>query len=71
MEKTLEGLQAGAIKLPRNQQRMQEFGSADKRFHENLEALDQAAQKRDLPKMLYLSKQLLDGCVKCHQIFRK
>ncbi len=71
MEKTHEGVHAGKVTMPKNPQRMKEFVKMDKEFHEKLESLAQAAQKNDQKKMLTLTKQLLDGCVSCHQIFRK
>jgi cytochrome c556 len=70
MEKTHEGVHAGAVKIPRNADRIEEFVALDKRFHQDLEALAHAAHAHDQEKMLGLTKQLLDACVRCHQRFR-
>lgn len=71
MEKTHEGVHAGTVILPKNNERMKEFVSLDKRFHEKLEALAGASRRNDQKEMLALTKQLLDRCVGCHQMFRK
>jgi cytochrome c556 len=71
MEKTHEGVHAGTVKIPKNAQRIDEFVKMDKEFHGNLEALAHAAHKNDQKEMLSLTKKLLDGCVNCHQTFRK
>lgn len=71
MEKTHEGVKAGTVKTPKNPEKVKEFVKMDKEFHARLETLAHAAQKNDQKKMLALTKQLLDGCVGCHQMFRK
>jgi cytochrome c556 len=71
MEKTHEGVHAGTVTLPRNNKRMPEFVKMDKQFHEKLEALALSGQRNDQKDMLSLTKQLLDRCVQCHQLFRK
>jgi cytochrome c556 len=71
MEKTLEGVKAGKVTTPKNSQRVKEFVKMDKEFHARLETLADAAQKNDQKKMQVLTKQLLDGCISCHQMFRK
>lgn len=71
MEKTHEGVKAGKVTIPKNPQKVKEFEKMDKEFHDKLETLAHAAQKNDQKKMLVLTKQLLDGCVACHQMFRK
>ncbi len=70
-EKTHEGIHAGSVKLPKNNQRLADFVKMDKQFHGKLEALAKAGQLNDQKQLLTLSKQLLDGCVQCHQVFRK
>lgn len=70
MEKTREALHSGKVKPPRNADKIQEFLKQDKEFHANLEALAKAAHKNDKQKMTALTKKLLDGCVKCHGVFR-
>lgn len=71
MEKTHEGVIAGAVKIPKNAHRAKEFVKMDKEFHKNLEALAHASHKNKQKLMLSLTKKLLDGCVNCHQTFRK
>lgn len=71
MEKTHEGVLAGKVTLPKNPQWVKEFVRMDKDFHARLETLAQAAKKNDQKEMLALTKQLLDRCVRCHQMFRK
>lgn len=71
MEKTHEGVHAGTVTLPKNKDRMKEFVKLDTVFHEKLEALAVAGERNDQKKMLSLTKQLLDRCVECHQMFRR
>lgn len=71
MEKTHEGVHSGLVKIPRNSDRVNEFVQRDKEFHANLEGLADAARTDNQKEMLSLTKKLLDGCVHCHQIFRK
>ena len=71
MEKTHEGVHAGTVTLPKNNDRMKEFVKLDVKFHEKLEALAQAGERNDQKKMLSLTKQLLDRCVECHRTFRQ
>jgi hypothetical protein len=63
MEKTHEGVHHGTVKLKKNADRMAEFVSLDKKFHEKLEHLAEAGHKNDQKVMLNLTKELLDGCV--------
>lgn len=71
MEKTHEGVHHGAVHIPKNADRVREFVNMDKLFHKDLESLATAAKKNDGKAMLTLSKKLMDGCVSCHQQFRK
>jgi cytochrome c556 len=71
MEKTHEGVHSGAVKIPGNTDRAAEFVTRDKEFHRNLELLAEAARTGDQKEMLSLTKKVLDGCVNCHQTFRK
>ncbi len=71
MEKTHEGIHAGTVILPKNALRSKEFIDRDKKFHDKLDALDRAAKRNNLHEVLRITKQLLDGCVQCHQTFRK
>jgi cytochrome c556 len=70
MEKTHAGVHEGAVRIPKNADRVQEFVKMDKQFHRDLESLAGAAGKNDKKAMLDLTKKLLDGCVSCHQGFR-
>lgn len=70
MEKTHEGVHQGTVKLTKNADKLETFVKMDKDFHEELEKLASAAKKNDQQAMLSLSKGLLDGCVKCHGMFR-
>lgn len=71
MEKTHEGVHAGTVKLKKNADRLEEFVRLDKSFHNDLETLAHASHENDSQKMLSLTKKLLDGCINCHQTFRK
>ncbi|HYA87017.1 MAG TPA: hypothetical protein VEI57_08150 [Nitrospirota bacterium] len=71
MEKTHEGMRTGTVILPKNASRNKEFIERDKKFHEKLNALDRSVRRNNLREMLRITKQLLDGCVQCHQTFRK
>lgn len=70
MEKTHEGVHHGTVKLTKNADKLETFVKMDKEFHGKLEKLAAAAKKNDQQGMLALSKGLLDGCVKCHGMFR-
>ena len=71
MEKTHEGMHAGTVTLPKNTARNKEFTDRDLKFHDKLDALDRAAGHNNQREMLRITKQLLEGCVQCHQMFRK
>jgi len=71
MEKTHEGIHAGTVTLPKNAAKIGEFVKRDRKFHEMLEALDRAAGLNHQQEMLRITKQLLDGCVQCHRVFRR
>jgi len=70
MEKTHEGLHAGAVTVRKNADRITEFKTMDIAFHAKLEALDRAAHHKNQKEMLRITKQLLEGCVQCHTKFR-
>ncbi len=70
MEKTHEGVHRGAVRLPKNADRMEDFVRKDVQFHEDLEKLAAAAGKNDRDAMLLVTKKLLDQCVGCHREFR-
>jgi len=71
MEKTHAGVQSGAVRIPKNADRTAEFVRMDTEFHGDLESLAQAARTGNQEDMLSIAKKLLDGCVSCHQTFRK
>ncbi|MBZ0157767.1 MAG: hypothetical protein K8I29_16345 [Alphaproteobacteria bacterium] len=71
MEKTHKGVHAGSVVIPKNAHRINEFVAMDKEFHQTLEKLAEGAHRNDRKEMLSLTKRLLDGCVQCHQTFRK
>ena len=71
MEKTHKGVHEGSVVIPKNANHVKEFEKMDREFHERLESLATAAHSNDQKKMLRLTKQLLDGCVQCHRMFRK
>ena len=70
MEKTHEGVHQGTVKIPKNAGRIKEFVAMDKAFHAKLETLDEASRKNDEKAMVKLTKEVLDGCVRCHSTFR-
>ena len=70
MEKTHEGVHHGTVKLTKNADKLDAFVNMDKEFHGELEKLAEAAKKNDQQTMLTLAKGLLDGCVKCHGMYR-
>ncbi len=71
MEKTHEGVRHGTVTLKKNANRLNEFIEQDKQFHGRLEDLANAAHRNDGNAMLFVTKDLLDRCVKCHRDFRK
>lgn len=52
-------------------EQQKEFVEMDKGFHSDLEALAHAAHMNNRKGMLDLTRKLLEGCVSCHQTFRK
>jgi cytochrome c556 len=71
MEKTHEAVHHGEVQIPKNDGKVEEFVRLDKQFHQDLESLAAAAAKNDGQAMVTVTKKLLDGCVSCHQRFRK
>jgi cytochrome c556 len=71
MEKTHEAVHAGSVVIPKNANRVEEFEKMDRKFHEKLDALASAAHRNNQREVLRITKQLLDGCVRCHEMFRK
>ncbi|KJU85136.1 Cytochrome c, class II [Candidatus Magnetobacterium bavaricum] len=71
LEKTHEGIKSGSVDIPKNKHNVQEFVGLDRKFHQDLDKLAKAATENNHAVMLKLTKRLLDGCVNCHQKFRK
>jgi hypothetical protein len=71
MEKTHEAVHHGEVQIPKNAGKVEEFVRLDKQFHQDLESLAAAAAKNDGQVMVTITKKLLDGCISCHQGFRK
>ena len=71
MEKTADGIRSGSVRVPIKANRVKEFMKLDTKFHRDIEALARAADKNNQPKMLSLTKKLLEGCVTCHRTFRQ
>ena len=69
MDKTLEGVRAGTITLPKNSPRIADFIDMDLKFRTKLEALDRAARHHNQREMQRIVSLLLSGCVKCHHTF--
>lgn len=70
-ERTAEALHSGAVRPPKNADKLDEFQRLDRKFHRELDLLASAARTNDRQKMLTLTKRLLDGCVECHSAFRR
>lgn len=71
MEKTQEAVHSGEVKIPKNPGRVKEFVALDREFHSNLEKLAHSAEAENRQKMLMYTKKLIDGCVRCHNTFKK
>ena len=69
VERAVRG--GAVIVLPRNQKRFREFVRLDNKFHRELELLVTAARKNNMGAVQRQTHRLLDGCVRCHRIFRK
>ena len=59
------------IALPRNQNKFKVFVKLDKRFHREVGALVIAAKKKRMRAVNRQAHNLLNMCVRCHDIFRK
>ena len=59
------------IALPRNQNKFKVFVKLDNRFHREVGALVIAAKKRMREAVNRQAHNLLNMCVRCHDIFRK
>lgn len=59
------------IALPRNQNKFKVFVKLDNRFHREVGALVIAAKKNRMRTVNRQAHNLLNMCVRCHDIFRK
>lgn len=69
--KTEKAIKRGELNLPKNPDKMSLFVQMDEEFHANLEALIEASKKGEMPRVEKLTHALLDGCIKCHGMFRR
>jgi len=67
---TEKALEKGEIKLPKNNDRLKQFIEMDEQFHKKMKALIQVSGKGDMKKTQEIAHQLLNGCIKCHNMFR-
>jgi len=70
-EKTEAALEKGEIWLPKNNDRKEEFKKMDEAFHGQIEDLIKKSKKGDMKGVQALTHKLLDGCVRCHNMFRR
>jgi cytochrome c556 len=71
-EKVEEAIGSGQrIILPKNHDKFKEFVELDIKFHEDFGALEKAAGKGQRKVVKDQTHKLLDGCVVCHERFRK
>ena len=68
---TEAALEKGEIWLPRNNDRKEEFKKMDEEFHGQIEKLIRLSKKGDMKGVQALTHRLLDGCVRCHNTFRR
>ena len=68
---TEAALEKGEIWLPRNNERKEEFRKMDEAFHGQIEDLIKLSKKGDMKGVQALTHRLLDGCVRCHNTFRR
>ena len=70
--KVEEAISSGPrVILPRNNGKFKEFVALDIKFYEDFEALEKAAGKGEKKVVKDQTCKLLDGCVFCHERFRK
>ncbi len=59
------------IILPKNHDKFKEFVELDIKFYEDFETLEKAAGRGEKKVVKDQTHKLLDGCVVCHERFRK
>ncbi len=69
--KTEAALEKGTVWLPKNNERKDEFKKMDEDYHRMIEDLIRLSKKGDMKGVQALSHRLLDGCVRCHNTFRR
>lgn len=69
--RTEAALEKGEIRLPKNNDKAGEFKKMDEEFHAMVEDLIGLSKKGDMSGVQKLTHRLLDGCVRCHDSFRK
>lgn len=69
-EKTMAAVKKGEVKLPKNNDKFKEFEKLDEKFHHDLEAIIEAADKKDMKTVKARTHKLIDACVECHSRFR-
>ena len=71
-EKVEEAIISGSrIILPKNHDQFKEFFELNIKFHEDLASLEKAAEKGQKKAVKKQTHKLLDGCVVCHERFKK
>ncbi len=69
--RTEAALEKGEIRLPKNNDKLGEFKKMDEEYHAMIENLIGLSKKGDMLGVHKLTHRLLDGCVRCHDRFRK
>ncbi len=69
--KTEKALHGGKIKLPKNGDQLEAFVAMDEAFHDKLVKLLGAARKKDRDAIRESAHEILDGCISCHNRYRK
>lgn len=67
---TVEAIEAGEYKPPKNGDRMEDFEALDDAFHDDLKALLKASKEDDLRAATDAYGELVQGCTSCHTEFR-
>jgi len=67
---TEKALHAGKVKLPKNNDKLDEFIEMDEAFHGKLKKLLGAAREKDRRGIQESAHEILDSCVQCHTRFR-
>ncbi len=64
-------LKKGVIWLPKNNNRQAEFMRMDEELHREIKDLIRLSQKGDSRGELAFTHRLLNGCVRCHDVFKR